>query len=114
MEALLELLQKYWVIPAGAAVLVGPAFVSYIKQKMGKIKLPKLPKFGFGKNKVVGTVDLSDLVAKDLEAIQWLANRAVDVNDEELILELENVNKKFFHIHRIMRKPATSGPVAAE
>ena len=115
MEGLLDLLQTYWIFPAGVAVLGGPAFVSYIKQKMAGIKLPKLPKLGFGKNKtVVEPVDSTDLVAQDIAAIQWLANRAVDVNDEELILELENVNKKFFHIHRVMRKPVVDSSVISK
>lgn len=108
MEGLLDLLAKYWIVPALAAVLGGPAFVSFIKQKVGSIKLPKMPSLRLGKKSVEVTVDL---VEKDIAAIQWLANRAVDVNDESLILELENVNKKFFHIHRSMRKPVVAGPV---
>jgi hypothetical protein len=111
MEGLLDLLAKYWIVPAAAVVIVGPVVFSFIKQKVGSIKLPKLPSFKFGKNKAVEVVDLDSLVDKDIEAIQWLANRAVDVNDEQLILELENVNKKFFHIHRNMRKPVV-GPVS--
>jgi hypothetical protein len=113
MEGLLDLLAKYWIVPVVAVVIGGPAVFSFIKQKAGSLRLPKLPSFKFGKNKTVETVDLDSLVDKDIEAIQWLANRAVDVNDEQLILELENVNKKFFHIHRNMRKPVV-GPVSAE
>ena len=113
MEGLLDLLYKYWIVPVVVAVLGGPAVFSFIKQKVGNIKLPKLSSFGLKKKVVVGAVEtIVDLVDKDIEAIQWLANRAVDVNDEQLILELENVNKKFFHIHRNMRKPVVDSSVA--
>lgn len=113
MEGLLDLLAKYWIAPVVAVVIGGPAVFSFIKQKAGSIKLPKLPSFNFKKAVVPTAVDTVDLVDKDIAAIQWLADRAVDVNDEQLILELENVNKKFFHIHRNMRKPVV-GPVATE
>lgn len=113
MEGLVDLLAKYWIVPAVAAIFGGPVLVSFIKQKVGNIKFPKISSFKFGKKKEV-VVDANILVDKDIAAIQWLADRAVDVNDESLILELENVNKKFFHIHRTMRKPAIVGPVNAD
>lgn len=113
MEGLIDLLAKYWIVPAVAAILGGPVFVSFIKQKVGSIKIPKMPSFRLGKKSEV-VVDTNTLVDQDIAAIQWLANRAVDVNDESLILELENVNKKFFHIHRTMRKPAAVGPINAD
>ncbi len=102
MGDLINLLSQYWIVPVGVAVLAAPSVVSFIRDRVSKISLPKLSSF---KAKPVVS---DDLVSQDLDAIQWLANRAVDVNDKELILELENVNKKFFHIHRAMRKPAVS------
>lgn len=113
MEGLLDLLAKYWIVPAVVAVFGGPAVFSFIKQKVGNLQLPKLPSLKRG-NKSEVVVDTTNLVDQDIAAIQWLANRAVDVNDESLILELENVNKKFFHIHRTMRKPAIVGPVNSD
>ena len=113
MEGLLDLLAKYWIVPVVVVVIGGPAVFSLIKQKAGSLRLSKLPSLNFKKAVVPTAVDAVDLVDKDIEAIQWLANRAVDVNDEQLILELENVNKKFFHIHRNMRKSVV-GPVSAE
>lgn len=112
MEGLIDLLAKYWIVPAVAAIFGGPVLVSFIKQKVGSIKLPKMPSLRLGK-KSEAVVDTT-LVDQDIAAIQWLANRAVDVNDESLILELENVNKKFFHIHRTMRKPVVGSPVNAD
>lgn len=99
---MLELLSQYWIIPIGIVILLGPKVYSYFKDSVSNIKLPS-----FAKGKVE-SVDQVGVVNKDVEAVQWLANRAVDVGDKDLILELENVNKKFFHIHCDMRKPNIS------
>ncbi len=100
---MLELLTKYWPIAAGLVVVVGPTIWSLITSALGKFKMPSLTLKGG-----VSNVDNDLLKSKDQEAIDWLANRAVDVSDDKLIMEMESVNTKFYHMHRIMRKPVTS------
>lgn len=107
MEGILSLLQQYWIVPVGVAILAAPLITSGMAKLKQKISNVKLPKFNLGKGTTVAVDNSDEIVQKDIEAIQWLANRAVDVNDEQLILELESVNKKIFHIHRAMRKPVT-------
>jgi len=97
-----NLIKENWIIVAAVLVLIGPNAFSFLKDKLSNIKLPSFKKSD------VTTQDSPDTVTKDIEAIRWLANRAVDAGDQDLILELENVNKKFYNIHCSMRKSATS------
>jgi hypothetical protein len=99
-----ELLVKYWPLVAAAGVLVAQPVFKFLKSKLGNIKLPKLNLF---KSKAIALV-ADDMHIKDQSAIDWLANRAVDVGDETLIAEMESVNSKFYNIHRAMRKSASS------
>lgn len=100
IESAIAFLSANWLfVGALLVILVGPQLVAKLKE----IKLPSFKLL----NKTTVKPN-SDVISKDLEAIQWLANRAVDVSDQDLIMELENVNKKFYHIHIAMRKSATS------
>lgn len=104
MDALLSLLREYWIVPAGLAVLVGPAVFSYIKQLMGKIKWPQktvTPLLKVDQNE-------KDIRMMDITSILWLVDRAVDADNTELLGELRSVNTKFFDVHCAMRKSVTS------
>lgn len=93
-------------IAAIVGILFGPKALVKLKDLLSKVKLPNFPLFKKAVVKDVG----EGLHAKDQAAIDWLANRAVDVGDETLIVEMESVNTKFYNIHRSMRKSAV-GPV---
>jgi hypothetical protein len=101
---MMDFATKFWPLLAGVLVVVAPNLYTFLKGILGKIKLPSLKS-----KEVVVSVDLDDLTLKDQKAIDWLANRAVEFSDDKLIMEMESVNTKFYHIHRIMRKPVT-GP----
>jgi hypothetical protein len=107
MQALIDLLLEYWIIPVGAAVLLGPSAYSYFSKKISTIKF-KLPSFKKKETPIEVIDDADSLIEKDLNAVYWLAKRAVDVNDETLVAEMESVNKKIYYIHCNMRKSATS------
>lgn len=101
---MMDFVTKFWPLVAGVLVVIAPNLYTFLKGILGKVKLPS-----FKSKEVVAEVDLDSLTIKDQEAIDWLANRAVEFSDDKLIMEMESVNTKFYHIHRIMRKPAT-GP----
>lgn len=101
---MMDFVTKFWPLVAGALVVVAPNLYTFLKGILGKVKIPTL-----SANGGVSNEDADTLKSKDQEAIDWLANRAVDVSDDKLIMEMESVNTKFYHIHRIMRKPV-AGP----
>ena len=111
MQALIDLLLEYWIVPVGAGIFLGPYVYSYFSKKISTINF-KLPSFKKSAVEPVAVVtnndDADSLIEKDLDAVYWLAKRAVDVNDETLVAEMESVNKKIYYIHCNMRKSASS------
>lgn len=91
---------KNWVLFAGLLVIVGPNILS-----MGSKAIKNL-NFDFLKFGNIQTDSTSGLITKDMESLMWLANRAVDLGNDELISELSNVNQKLFNAHCVMRKSA--------
>lgn len=106
MQTLIDFLLEYWILPVGAGVLLGPYAYSYFSKKVSTINF-KLPSFKKADAPIVVN-DNDSLIEKDLDAVYWLAKRAVDVNDETLVAEMESVNKKIYYIHCDMRKSASS------
>lgn len=100
MEVVIDFLFKNWVLVTGLlSILVGPALFTKLKEKVLNFKLPTFKST---------SVNTKDVISEDIKAITWLADRAVDVNDQELILDIEGINEKFYHIHRSMRKSASN------
>lgn len=108
MNEVLDFVQKNWALFGGAGIILAPNVWAFIKTKVA----PLISKLKSGK--VVQSTETNDklgIIVKDLECLQWLANRGIDENSEELVTELENVNQKLYRIHRDMYK-STISPVS--
>jgi len=110
MNEVIDFVQNNWALFGGAAIILAPNIWALLKNKVG----PLLSKLKSGNTSVVQSAETTDklgIIVKDLECLQWLANRGIDENSEELVTELENVNSKLYRIHRDMYK-STISPVS--